>query len=158
MADKIRQRKLEWLGHLARMPDNRIPKISLFSWLPRPRPRGGPCKEWRDVVHADLRALKLADDMWYMEATSSREEWRMLYREVQITSTVHHPSSQFDQPVECLEGGRRFRRESDKNKCVEERNRPIYEQRGAIQCGICKRWFRSCGGLTVHVCRNTRTL
>ena len=40
----------------------------------------------------------------------------MLYKEVQdeITSTVHQLSSQFDQPVECLECGRRFQIEKEK--------------------------------------------
>ena len=68
MVDKIR--RLEWLGYLA-MPDNRIPKIS---WLPKPRPRGGPRKQWNDAVRTDVRALKLTDDKWYGEATSSRAE------------------------------------------------------------------------------------
>ena len=39
--DKIRLKRLEWLGHLARMADNRMPKSVLFSWLPEPWPRCG---------------------------------------------------------------------------------------------------------------------
>ena len=35
---KLQKRRLEWLGHLARMPDCRMPKIALFSWLPQTRP------------------------------------------------------------------------------------------------------------------------
>ena len=31
---KLMRRQLEWLGHLARMPDYHLPKICLFSWLP----------------------------------------------------------------------------------------------------------------------------
>ena len=34
IAAKLQKRRLEWLGHLARMPDYRMPKITLFSWLP----------------------------------------------------------------------------------------------------------------------------
>ena len=30
MADKITKRRLEWLGHIARMPEHRIPKMALF--------------------------------------------------------------------------------------------------------------------------------
>ena len=46
--EKIQKRRMEWLGHLARMPDYRLPKVMLFSWLPQPRPRCGPRKRWRE--------------------------------------------------------------------------------------------------------------
>ena len=38
----LMKRRLEWLGHVARMANSRIPKITLFSGLPQPRPRCGP--------------------------------------------------------------------------------------------------------------------
>ena len=54
----------------------------------------------------------------------------------------------------CDDRGRYFRRECDKSrhKCAAERQRPVCEQRGAVQCAVCDRWFRSIGGLTVHHC------
>ena len=50
--------------------------------------------------------------------------------------------------------GRSFRRESDKkrHKCDAERSKPVWEQRGAVQCGTFQRWFLSHGGLSVHSC------
>ena len=42
MTEKVKKRRLEWLGHLARMPYHRLPKCLLFDWLPQSRPRGGP--------------------------------------------------------------------------------------------------------------------
>ena len=42
--------RMEWLGHLSRIPDQRMPKAALFGWLPQPRPRGGPRRRWRDVI------------------------------------------------------------------------------------------------------------
>ena len=36
IVDKIRMKRLEWLGHLARMADNRIPKTILFNWCLSP--------------------------------------------------------------------------------------------------------------------------
>ena len=38
----IKRRRLEWLGHIAYMPDNRIPRKVLFGWLQQPRSQGGP--------------------------------------------------------------------------------------------------------------------
>jgi len=32
-AEKVRMRTLQWLGHLARMPDHRIPRSALFGCL-----------------------------------------------------------------------------------------------------------------------------
>ena len=52
--DKVAKRRLEWLGHLAHMPNHRIPKQALFGWLSQTRPQGGPRKRWRDVVRKDL--------------------------------------------------------------------------------------------------------
>ena len=37
--------------------------------------------------------------------------------------------------------------------CVIEREKPVSEQRGSVQCQRCKRWFRSKGGLAVHRCK-----
>ncbi len=53
--EKVQKRRLEWLDHLVRMPDHRLPKEMLFSWLPQPRSRCGPRKRWRDVVRKDLQ-------------------------------------------------------------------------------------------------------
>ena len=55
VTDMVALRRLEWLGHLARMNASRTPRKCLFGWLPQPRPRGGPRKRWRDVVKSDLR-------------------------------------------------------------------------------------------------------
>ena len=59
--DRIRMRRLEWLGHLARMPDDRLPKSSVFGWLLEPWPRCGPRKWWRDVLWQDLKFIDVAE-------------------------------------------------------------------------------------------------
>ena len=78
VSEKVQKRRLEWLGHLARMPDHRLPKVMLFSWLPQPRPRCGPRKRWRDVVRKDLRNVEVGEHEWYAEASRSRAGWRAL--------------------------------------------------------------------------------
>ena len=39
---QIVKRRLEWLGHVARMPDHRMPQMALFGWLQNTRPPRGP--------------------------------------------------------------------------------------------------------------------
>ena len=53
--------------------------------------------------------------------------------------------------------GRDFARKGDMawHKCLEERARPVSEQRGASQCRRCGRWLRSRGGSVRHVCAST---
>ena len=55
----VARRRLQWLGHIARMDDHRLPKAVLFSWLHTPRPAHGPRRRWRDVVRDDLKAFGL---------------------------------------------------------------------------------------------------
>ena len=153
--EKVRKNRLEWLGHLARMPEYRLPKSTVFSWLPQPRPRCGPRTRWRDVVRKDLKDIGVKEDDWYEEATRSRAGWKAMYlggledcRETQAIATVA------SRDVVCEVCSRRFSRECDRkrHKCVAERQKPVSEQRGAAQCLQCLKWFRSRGGLALHRC------
>ena len=38
-----------------------------------------------------------------------------------------------------------------RHKCIAERQKPVSQQRGAVQCGTCHKWFSSNGGLAVHI-------
>ena len=58
-SDKITKRRLQWLGHLARMLDTRIPKATFFGWLSQPRPRSGPKRRWKDVIRRDLKDINM---------------------------------------------------------------------------------------------------
>ena len=40
--------RLEWLGRLAHMPGDRIPKSVLFGWLTQPHPRCVSRKRWKN--------------------------------------------------------------------------------------------------------------
>ena len=50
-------RCLEWLGHLARMPDHCLPKICLFGWLPQTCPQRDPKRRWRYLMKNDLKSV-----------------------------------------------------------------------------------------------------
>ena len=75
---KLMRRRLEWLGHLARMPDQRLPKMCIFSWLPQTRPQGGPRRRWRDLVKTDLKAVGVSNGCWYSKALD-RKHWREVW-------------------------------------------------------------------------------
>ena len=46
--DIIEQKRLQWYGHVKRMPEERIP-ILIMDWLPRERrKRGRPRKTWME--------------------------------------------------------------------------------------------------------------
>ena len=76
----IKRRRLEWLSHIARMPDNRIPRKVLFGWLQQPRPQGGPRRRWKDIIRQDLKDINVNEGQWYNEAVTSRDSWRALCR------------------------------------------------------------------------------
>ena len=61
---KLMKRRLEWLGHFARMKDDRLPEICLFGWLPQTRPCGGPRRRWRNLARKDLKAVQVGE-VWY---------------------------------------------------------------------------------------------
>ena len=144
LAVRIRQRRLEWLGHVARMPPERIPKILLFGLLPPRRPPGGPRKHWKDCISADLKALNAVEG-WY-DLVDSRPDWRRMYRCFEPEPSTPN--------VHCQVCGRYFSRPSDekRHKCLAERQKPVCNQAGACQCRLCQRWFRSPGGLATHRC------
>ena len=157
MATKVGKRRIEWLGHLARMSNARLPKRILFGWLPKTRPASGPRRRWRDVVRHDLKALDVLEEDWY-DAAQHRSGWRDMYSKLEAEQ--HQQQLRPTPPqgqVQCHECMRVFQREADKarHKCIAERQKPISQQRGAVQCVTCHRWFLSKGGLAVHRCRLT---
>ncbi len=62
--DMVIRKRLEWLGHVARMPDHRIPKSMLFGWLSQSRPQGGSRRRWRDVVRRNLKEVNISEKEW----------------------------------------------------------------------------------------------
>ncbi len=133
-ADKVKKGKLEWFGHVARMPDHRLPKSLLFGWLPWSCPRSGPRKRWRDVIRKDLKEpifLRLSGIG--KQGSPELGGGHCASMGWPTTAEAVAASSLGVCEVECVVCSRRFRRESDRkrHKCIEERQKPISEQRGA---------------------------
>lgn len=79
-SDIIRKRRLSWIGHLLRLPENTPARQALKTYLnPAKRPQGRPKLNWVTQVQKDLKnirsALKIEDPNTYFIATN-RKEWR----------------------------------------------------------------------------------
>lgn len=147
VTDMLRKRRLQWLGHVARMPTDRLPPRLLFGWFEQPRPAHGPRLRWKDRVSADLKALSVQD--WFNMA-QDRKRWR------EICHTLPDTQPPVSLPVTCSVCERTFKSRSGlaRHKCAAIRKLPVQDQPGARQCPKCQCWFKSAGGMAVHKCRD----
>ena len=106
-------------------------------------------------MHKELEHIGVGEEEWYAEPRTTRASWRAAYRLSMENCTDAQEASMAPKGMVCEVCSRSFRREGDKkrHKCVSERRKPVSEQLGAVQCQSCQKWFRSRGGLAVHVCR-----
>ena len=66
--------RLRWLGHLARMPDERLPKRVLFGHMDGSGLRGKSQKQWVNYVREDLQIAGLSYTWW--KKSQDRAGWR----------------------------------------------------------------------------------
>jgi hypothetical protein len=77
---EIKVRRLEWLGHVIRTEDTRIPKM-IFNVKPEGRRGAGrPRLRWLDDVGADIKALGVK--RWRIKA-QDRKEWLEILSEAE---------------------------------------------------------------------------
>jgi len=73
----VRTNKLQWLGHVIRMDDSRLPKKLLFA---RPdnatRPKGRPITNWRQSITNDLKSIYQLDTC--IASAKNRPAWRRI--------------------------------------------------------------------------------
>ena len=68
--DIIEKKRLQWYGHVKRMPEDRIPKLIMDCIPQERRKRGHPRKTWMEGVKAALTTRNLEPDQW-----RDRDEW-----------------------------------------------------------------------------------
>ena len=139
---EVQSRQLERLGHVARMPDNRMPKASFVYCLAGCSPcmRSTTSVE-RRVAHRHFSAAGHARDRFKLV---DRRCWRE-----EIVNIGISPLPLTDSVI-CEVCSRSFRRSSDmkRHRCVAERRLPVPMQRRSRQCGtgVCacvRAWVRS---------------
>ena len=64
----LKKSQFRWAGHVARMPDNQLPKKMLFGL-------GGPKKRYKDTLKGSRKSFNLNSDTWEL-AAQNRNEWR----------------------------------------------------------------------------------
>ena len=129
----LMQSQLRWAGHVARMPDHRLPKKLLFGELERgKRSLGAPKKRFKDCLKASLKAFDISPATWE-DAAQDRSGWR---------AAVH-------QGAKNCEAGRivtaELRRQARKDSAS---NPPAA---ATIPCPHCERNFRAQIGLISHL-------
>ena len=72
--------QLRWTGHVTRMPDERLPKKTLYGKLQvGKRSHGGQKKRYKDILKASLKAFNIPTESWEQIA-QDRAKWRGLIR------------------------------------------------------------------------------
>ncbi|KAJ4438800.1 hypothetical protein ANN_14752 [Periplaneta americana] len=74
----LQPQKLEWVGHLIRMEDERMAKMILTGTLEGKRDRGRPRLRWLDCIEEDLR--KVGIRRWRKRA-EDRSDWGVVLKE-----------------------------------------------------------------------------
>ena len=75
IATRLRESRLRWFGHAARMSEDRLPRKMLTARLGTKRPVGRPRKSWRQVIKTDLEAIDCFET--YPAEVQDRDSWRV---------------------------------------------------------------------------------
>ena len=69
----IKSKRLSWLGHVERMPNERVVK-TIYKWKLYPtRPKGSPRLRWEDDARNDLRKMGVKN---WKQRVQERKQWK----------------------------------------------------------------------------------
>jgi hypothetical protein len=75
IVNDVKLKRLQWAGHVVRLPEERIPRKVLMGRLERVRPIGRPRKRWMGGVQTDVKEL-LKVKNWKALGGGDRNKWR----------------------------------------------------------------------------------
>ena len=76
----LMESQLRWSGHIARMPDYRLPKRVFFGeFCSGNRSRGRPRKRYKDTLKVALKKCRIEPESWEVRA-QDRASWRNLVK------------------------------------------------------------------------------
>jgi len=79
----IKWQRKNWLGHLERMEEDRMPKKIFTQELEGTRRRGRPEKRWKEEVERELQVLGMRR---WRELVIDREKWKDIFRQAKAHS------------------------------------------------------------------------
>jgi hypothetical protein len=79
----VKGQRVNWLGHLERIDEDRIPKKIFTQELEGTRRRGRPRKSWKEEVEKDLQVLGVRR---WRELVADREKWKDIVRQAKAHS------------------------------------------------------------------------
>ena len=94
----LNTRYIRWAGHVARMPQSRLPRRMLTAWVDHPRPRGKSCYGYGHWLNKELnaagictekRSVTMGNYTSWVQLAQDRPSWRR----VSITNRMRYSSS-----------------------------------------------------------------
>ena len=168
----VKKLRVKWLGHVRRMPDDRLPKLLMCCELSEgKRRRGRPSTRWKDIIRKDFKHLDINEsDWWDLSNTENKSKWRT---HINKNVAEWEFKRKADTIVKRAERKRRQREVEESRQGQGEHKCPMcirrYVQKSSLfrhiatthpgykpplQCKICKRTFSNRSGMSRHKCRN----
>ena len=128
--------QLRWIGHVTRMPEERLPKKILYGELEMgKRSHGGQKKQYKDTLKAFLKDFNIPTELWEQIA-QDRAKWRGLIRRGASEYEAKRSSEAEQKRAQCRA---RAKASPTELSCSD------------LYCSICNRQFRARIGLISHL-------